>query len=148
MAADDTHGSAWQRRSLELMADIRTWSQAALVAEATRRFGPDSMVWPFVCPICTTVATGCDFRRLGVSARLAGQSCIGRTSMEPEAVRARGCDYTAGGLITAPWTVVFGANVVLAPGEAVPVFPLAEARDLAGYEPVPAYTGTGAGVPA
>ncbi|MDT0435671.1 MULTISPECIES: VVA0879 family protein [Streptomyces] len=98
----------------------RTLSQAALVAEATERFGTDPLAWAFVCPSCGDVATGADFQQALADAPRAnrsgeevlasdvlGQECIGRTlgALGRAPYSGRGCDWAAYGLIGGPWSI-------------------------------------------
>lgn len=117
------------------MSDGRRWSHAAWVAEMVRRFGPIPPAWAVVCPVCTTPATLGDFLNVAGddSAGRWAQECIGR---QPGAPAGLGCDFAAYGLIPAPWTVVYGANLVLEPGRPVRVFPFAEPSDLERHQPV------------
>lgn len=89
------------------------WTQAELIAEATRRFGDDPKQWKFVCPSCGDVACYQDFLDAGVphDAIAIGQECIGRKTgallkQPPTPVHGvRGCDWCAFGLFRGPWLV-------------------------------------------
>lgn len=82
------------------------------LAEGTRRFGSNMMVWHFVCPACGHVQTPADFipykDKIG-GPDIAYLACFGRMVMERQPVHrafgqkqlgdpARPCDYTSGGL--------------------------------------------------
>lgn len=92
------------------------FTQAELLAEATRRFGDDRKRIAFVCPSCKDVASIQDFIDAGADPALAGQECIGRSlgALSPTAKRnkygqgvgSRGCDWCAYGLFRGPWAIV------------------------------------------
>ncbi len=90
-------------------------THAEWLAEATRLFGPDSMQWRFVCPVCGHVASTQDYKDAGAPSDVVGFSCVGRwkglkrdaLGLNPEAIKsgalppAEGpgpCNYTGGGL--------------------------------------------------
>lgn len=106
----------------------RTLTQAELAQEAAARFGPDPMTWAFQCPRCSDVATPADFPPQ--HRERIGQECVGRHrgalqgpagTPDGRGQADRGCDWTAYGLIPAPWTVT------LPNGHCVGSFPLAPA---------------------
>ena len=72
-------------------------------AEGVRRFGPDEMLWRFICPECKHVASPQDWRAAGAPQEAVAFSCVGRwlTARRSAFVeRGRGpCDYAGGGLI-------------------------------------------------
>ncbi len=105
------------------------WTQAELIAEATRRFGNDPIRWAFRCPSCGDVTSAADFRNAGADPNRVGQECIGRhlgaltgtpTTDGGRSHAERGCDWTAYGLFRGPWLVTLPDENV------VPSFPLAE----------------------
>lgn len=67
------------------------------LAEGKRRFGEKARHWRFVCPSCGTVQTPQDLLDAGLSKeeahRVMAYSCVGRFT------RAKGCDWTLGGLL-------------------------------------------------
>ncbi len=104
--------------------NVRTLTQAELLAEAKERFGDDVLNIAFQCPICGDVATIREFTP--DNRGRAGQECIGRSlgalSVEPPAKwDGRGCTFVAYGLIPGPWTVVMDD------GHEIRSFPLADA---------------------
>jgi hypothetical protein len=117
--------------------DHRKLTQAALVAEATERFGADPLKWAFICPSCKDVANGEDFskalaehprthNRSGetvIASDIVGQECIGRTLGALTKGRGkytgRGCDWAAYGLFAGPW------QIELPNGHTMHAFPLA-----------------------
>jgi predicted RNA-binding Zn-ribbon protein involved in translation (DUF1610 family) len=106
----------------------REMTYATFKAEATERFGPDQLTWPFRCPNCGDVATARDFMAAGADPCRTGQECIGRTlrTLRQGDPRAeRGCDWTAYGLIPGPWEIVFPAEGDV-PGRTMRSFRLAE----------------------
>lgn len=72
------------------------------LAEAERRFGPDPMLWRFVCPACHHVATVKDWKDAGAPEGGAAFSCVGRwTNATRDAFARSGkgpCNYAGGGL--------------------------------------------------
>ena len=76
------------------------YTQDELLAEALRRFGEDANDFAFVCPRCGDIATVRDFTEAG-GRDAVGQICIGRILGDK-----RGCDWSANGLCTGPWTIV------------------------------------------
>jgi hypothetical protein len=110
------------------MTEYRKLTQAELLAEATKRFGPDPMDIAFRCPNCGDVATVREWDALG-EAYAAGQACIGRATgalKKPKPRNERGCDWSAGGLIRGPWEIVIPSSPGL-PERSVWGFPLADA---------------------
>jgi hypothetical protein len=120
------------------MSDLPSWrtrkemTQDELVAEATRRFGPDPEGWTFICPNCMDTTTAQDFRLAGADPNLLGQECIGRyhgalsglaTTDHGRSTAERGCDWAAYGLLAGPWLVTDPS------GRVVPCFGLAEVVD-------------------
>lgn len=118
--------------------DHRKLTQAELLAEARDRFGDDPLKWAFVCPSCTDVANGTDFRaalaehprtnRSGeavIASDIVGQECIGRTlgalEKSDRKYAGRGCTWTAYGLFRGPW------EIALPNGRTAHSFPLAPA---------------------
>jgi len=101
------------------MSAYRKLTQAELVAEAQKEFGPDPLKYAFRCPNCGDVATIKDFVAAG-DGNLAGQECIGRLlgSLKRSAIRGRdgivrgerGCDWAAYGLFRGPWEIVMPAE--------------------------------------
>lgn len=70
--------------------------------EAARRFGPDSMKWRFVCPVCRHEAAVEDWKAAGAVEGEVAFSCVGRHipgSQEAFMRTKKGpCDYAGGGL--------------------------------------------------
>lgn len=66
-------------------------------------FGPDEMLWRFVCPSCGHVASTQDYKDAGAPSTAVAFSCVGRwtgAGGEKTFQRSGGpCDYTGGGLI-------------------------------------------------
>jgi hypothetical protein len=123
--------------------EVVKMTQDELVAELTRRFGPDPLKWAFICPVCEDVATGADWKAALVergyldksgkpadAADYMGQECIGRvmgaltgTVADGQAYTGRGCDWCAYGLFRGPWFVT------LANGREIGSFPIAPAPE-------------------
>jgi predicted RNA-binding Zn-ribbon protein involved in translation (DUF1610 family) len=123
------------------MGSQRKLTQAEMLAEAGKLFGPDPLGWAFRCPNCGDTATGRDFREAlaahprqergeaATASDLLGQECIGRTlgalAKTREKYAGRGCDWAAYGLFRGPW------QIIMPDGHSAWSFPLAPA-------PVPA----------
>lgn len=82
-----------------------TMSLADWKKEGERRFGPDALLWHFVCPVCGHVQTPLDFKplaRLGATPSSAYSECIGRyIPGSQDAFGATGvgpCNYAGYGL--------------------------------------------------
>lgn len=85
-------------------ADVVTYPNLeAWQAEAARLFGPDPMLWRFVCPSCGHEASVADWKNAGAPSSAAAFSCVGRWTGAGDATefkRAGGpCNYAGGGLI-------------------------------------------------
>ena len=88
------------------MPEIRTVSYADWMADGERRFGPNQLLWRFVCPCCGNAQSAEDFRPFkerGATAEDARFNCIGRFSGPKRKAFGEGdgpgpCDYTSGGL--------------------------------------------------
>lgn len=117
------------------MTEPITWTQEELVAELTKRFGPDYRKWAFQCPNCKDIATAQDFMDAigsptsrSASDRL-GQECIGRSlgaidkSISKGQYTGRGCDWVAYGLFSGP------EFVIMPNGNKVGSFPIAPAPE-------------------
>lgn len=123
--------------------DIRTLTQAELMAEAKSRFGNEPLDFAFQCPSCKDIATLRDFLTVRHEKRhrdgseckghpeAAGQECIGRylgalagapTKDQGRTKASRGCDWCAFGFIPGPWTITFPD------GHEARSFPLAPAQ--------------------
>jgi hypothetical protein len=116
----------------------RTLTRAELVAEATARFGVDPYSWAFLCPNCGDVATAADFKAAGADPNQVGQECLGRhlgalsgppTTDSGKSIATRGCDWSAYGLFSGPWTIT------LPNGNTASAFPLAQASPTPGADP-------------
>jgi hypothetical protein len=87
----------------------RQWTQAELLEEAQKRFGPEPRFWKFECPTCFDVSCAQDWLDLGLDPKHLGQDCIGRflgALKKPKPTNERGCDWCAYGLFSGPWTVI------------------------------------------
>ena len=99
------------------MTPTLTYTQAELLDESIRRFGPDIRDMAFVCPRCGDIASVREFQRLGVGYK-AGTECIGRSlgallgprTITEGGVRRglapRGCDCLASAPLDAPCIVI------------------------------------------
>jgi hypothetical protein len=68
-------------------------------AEAMRRFGPDPMLWRFVCPSCGHVTSVKDWRDAGATECEIAFSCVGRhLKKSGDIFGAAPCNYAGGGL--------------------------------------------------
>jgi hypothetical protein len=86
---------------IALASDYRTLTHEEWVAEGTRLFGPDTMQWRFVCPVCGYIATGNEWLAAGAPAGAIGFSCVGRWTGGRGAFEGNGpgpCNYAGGGL--------------------------------------------------
>ena len=115
---------------------MSTITHEEFLATLRERFGESPADWAFVCPACSDVATGGDFRealkaepreRNGTpvtASDLLGQECIGRTlgalRGKQGEWKGRGCDWCAYGLIGGP------LGVELPDGKIVRSFDIAE----------------------
>lgn len=70
------------------------------MAEGTRRFGADQMLWKFKCPSCGHVASVADWKKVGASEGEVAFSCIGRHLDGAKTIfqKPGPCNYTGGGL--------------------------------------------------
>lgn len=110
----------------------------AFFAEATRRFGPDSKNWRFVCPCCGHEAALREWIDADAP-NAAGFSCIGRflPGTPRDAFEGRGkgpCNYAGGGLFRLnPMIVVtpdgIEHNMFALAGDRFPIVKTAEAVD-------------------
>jgi len=91
------------------------------LAEGRRRFGPDSMNWKFVCPMCGHIQSVTDFKQYqdrGATPDSARHECIGRYMDEcKDAFSEDGkgpCNYAGYGLFKfSPIIVVADGNECL-----------------------------------
>lgn len=69
--------------------------------KGARLFGPNTIDWKFVCPVCGNVAAIGDFQQYaarGSTPNSATCECIGRYTGEKPTVDAKPCDYAGYGL--------------------------------------------------
>ena len=74
------------------------------IAEGTRLFGDNKMLWRFVCPVCKYVATVAEYKAAGAPQEAIAFSCVGRWAGRKREAFARTdgpgpCDYAGGGLL-------------------------------------------------
>jgi hypothetical protein len=100
-------------------------THAEWLAEAARRYGPDSLKWQFKCPSCGHVACVQDWKDAGAPEGAVAFSCIGRYTGDPAAAAAAAfkgkggpCNYTCGGLFQ-----ISPLTITLESGEESPAFP-------------------------
>ncbi len=71
-------------------------------AEATRRFGPETSEWRFVCPVCAHDASAAEYEAAGAPESAVAFSCVGRwIAGSQDAFTSKGagpCTYAGGGL--------------------------------------------------
>lgn len=91
-----------------------TMTAAEWQAEGVKRFGPDQMLWRFVCPSCGHVASVQDWKNVGASERQVAFSCIGRHIEGSKDIFGKPgpCNYAGGGLIGLNPVHVTEGNVV------------------------------------
>ena len=92
-------------------AQARRVAHADWKAEAVRRFGPVSLKWRFVCPVCGHVAATEDWMKVGAEEGEVAFSCVGRhLPGSKQAFEQKGdgpCTYAGGGLIKVNPVTVF-----------------------------------------
>ena len=112
-------------------------TQQELCDALSARFGEDPKRWAFICPSCSDIATGADFRAAldeagrpdEFASQHLGQVCIGRIigvllREQPKGgYKGRGCDWCAFGLFRGP------EFVVMPDGREVPSFAIAPAPE-------------------
>lgn len=95
-------------------------------AEGTRRFGPNQMLWSFVCPCCGFIAAVEDWQSVGASEGEVAFSCIGRHMKHArdafDKEKPGPCNYAGGGLFRLNPVQVLDSN-----GAVHSVFAFAEA---------------------
>lgn len=122
------------------LTDRRKMTQEELDELAVERFGPDPRWFTFGCPSCGALADAGDFLLAGADPNRIGVECIGRhlgalgggpTTDGGRRRATRGCNWTAYGLISGPWSITVPARDVLsykvdptAPTKTVPGFAL------------------------
>ena len=92
---------------------MKTMELSEFLAEAEKRFGPNSADWKFVCPACGTSQSARDLVAAGVPKEKVdsyiGFSCIGRfTNQGDKGITMKqqgkpwnkGCNWTLGGLFS------------------------------------------------
>lgn len=98
---------------LPLMVVTR-YTESEWYAEATKRFGSNSMGWRFTCPICGVITSVQEWKDAGAPEGAVASSCIGRYTTAnrkafgttPDKIEGP-CNYTGGGLFRLnPVTVV------------------------------------------
>lgn len=84
-----------------LAGPVRCVSLSDWLAEGESRFGPDRMIWRFVCPACGVVATPLNWMKVGAPLGAVAFACHGRWLPRCRAAFDPGpgpCDYSGGGL--------------------------------------------------
>lgn len=71
---------------------MKEYNRREWIDKGKELFGENYDDWRFVCPQCGNVATGKEFKELGVNPNAMYCTCIGRH------VKDKGCDWAAYGL--------------------------------------------------
>lgn len=74
------------------MKESKIYTKEEWLAEGTRLFGCHYEDWKFKCPACGNVASGHEFKSLGIEPNAMYCECIGRHT------KGKGCDWAAYGL--------------------------------------------------